>query len=374
MMNEITERERIILDAIFNNIIDPIAICRIVESEDGTHKDVEYVRVNDAYEQINGIRREELIGRRYSAVWANDKEDWGGMMIRVVETGSTEPHPVDNPRKKSGFFEGESSMASGFYQLFTFSPIEGWIVLIFRDMDKWHKIAISLKKKEKLLRQLTSKLILAEEKTRRNIATTLHDGIGYSLVSMLNTLRGLEEKTSEPGDKSSVRETIDEMEKLIQETRSFTFDISPPALYEIGLGAAVETRCEHLKTRHGLNYIFKTEGTEPKLDENTRIFIYQMIHELLVNVVKHAQATSVLVKIRWGKKKIQIVVEDNGIGFAKDAKNKNNGMGIFSIKERLRSYNGHMNIVSEAGKGTTVSMIVPFQIKNDESDDTHILS
>ncbi len=355
-MNE--EEQKLVLDAIYQSIVDPIAICRIVESEDGTHKDLVYVRVNDAYEKINRMKKEELIGRMYSTVWAGDKEDWGGLMIRVAETGSTKIQAVGSPREKSGFFEGESSVAPGFYQLFTFSPIPGWVVLIFRDMEEWHKVALTLKKKERLLRELTSKLVLAEEKTRRQIATTLHDRIGYSMVSMLHSLRKLEE-AREGRRKSDVRNTIEEMEKLIQEVRSFTFDISPPSLYEVGLEAAIEARCDHLKSQQGLSCTFKCEGMEPDLDENTKIILYQMVHELLVNVVKHAKASNALVKVRWGGKKVQIVVEDDGVGFIKNRRPTASGIGLFSIKERLYSFGGNMNIVSSPGGGTTVSLVVP---------------
>lgn len=356
-MNE--DEQKLVLDAIYQSIVDPIAICRIVESEDGTHKDLVYVRVNDAYEKINRMKKEDLIGRMYSTVWAGDKEDWGGLMIRVAETGSTKIQAVGSPREKSGFFEGESSVAPGFYQLFTFSPIPGWVVLIFRDMEEWHKVALTLKKKERLLRELTSKLVLAEEKTRRQIATTLHDRIGYSMVSMLHSLRKLEEAREGRHPKSDVRNAIEEMEKLIQEVRSFTFDISPPSLYEVGLEAAIEARCDHLKSQQGLRCTFKCEGMEPDLDENTKIILYQMVHELLVNVVKHAKATNALVKVRWGGKKVQIVVEDDGVGFIKNKRPPGSGIGLFSIKERLHSFGGNMNIVSDLGGGTTVSLVVP---------------
>ena len=146
MTNE-KEREQI-LDAIYYNIVDPVAICRIIEEEGIPHKDLVYVRVNEAYEKINNMKRENLIGRRYSTVWANDKEDWGGVMIRVAETGSTKIYADDITPEKSGFFEAESSIAPGFYQLFTFSPLPGWVVLIFRDMEEWHKVAITLKKRK----------------------------------------------------------------------------------------------------------------------------------------------------------------------------------------------------------------------------------
>lgn len=354
-----SEEQRLVLDAIYQSIVDPVAICRIVESEDGKHKDLVYVKVNEAYERINGMKREELVGRMYSSIWAGDREDWVGMMIRVAETGSTREQEAGSPRERTGFFEGESSVAPGFYQLFTFSPIPGWVVLIFRDMEEWHKVALTLKKKERLLRNLTSKLVLAEEKTRRQIANTLHDRIGYSMVSMLHTLRGLEERQNDPAGKEEVQRTIDEMEKLIQEVRSFTFDISPPSLYEVGLEAAVEARCDHLKSQQGLNCVFRCEGKEPPLDENTKIILYQMIHELLVNVVKHATAANVFVKIRWGGKKVQIVVEDDGRGFTKNKKRQSSGIGLFSIKERLHSFGGSMNILSEPEHGTTVSIVVP---------------
>ena len=74
---------QLILDAIFQNIADPMAICRVTEREDG-QKDLVYVRVNDAYEKLNNTKRESLIGKLYSSVWKEDTTDWGGVMIRVA--------------------------------------------------------------------------------------------------------------------------------------------------------------------------------------------------------------------------------------------------------------------------------------------------
>lgn len=349
-----------ILEAIFENIVDPLAICRIVDGANGKGKDLVYVRVNDAYEKINRMKREDLIGKLYSSVWKDDLEDWRGVMIRVAETGSTGFGTEYGNDVKSGFFEAESCVAPGFYQLFIFSPIPDWVVLIFRDMSTWHKIALQLKKKERLLRKLTANLTLAEEKTRRAIATKLHDSIGYSMVSMLHSLRGLCETQAEPENKNKVFAAVAEMEKLLQETRSFTFDISPPILYEVGLSAAIEARCEHLQATHGIKCTFKSEGEESDIGEDKKILLYQMVHELLVNVIKHAEASRVLVIIRWGMKNIQIIVEDDGNGFIlANTKKSNSGMGLFSIKERLRSVGGKVKIVSTPQKGTTVSLITP---------------
>lgn len=89
--------------------------------------------------------------------------------------------------------------------------------------------------------------------------------------------------------------------------------------------------------------------------------LFLMVHELLVNVLKHAEASYALVIVRWGVKKMQIVVEDDGKGFlvSKTKKSNSSGMGLFSIRERLRSVGGEMKIVSTPNKGTTISLVAP---------------
>ena len=350
-----------LLKTIFSSISDPVAICRITEKEGGG-KDLVYVMVNDAYEKINNMKRENLIGASYSSVWKDDIEDWAKVMISVAETGVTGYGAEYGGDVKSGFFEAESIVAPGFWQLFIFSPLPGWVALIFRDMAEWRKVAVRLKRKEYDLRRLLAKLTLAEEKVRRDIAARLHDGIGYSMVSVLHTLHALKSAGSGEECQEKIDSAVKEMEKLIAETRAFTFDISPPLLYEIGLSAAIEARCEHLSATFGLKCRFKSEGAEHGLGQDTQIMLYQMTSELLTNIIKHASASNVIVIIRWGMKKVQIFIEDDGKGFNPYAANKTrlkSGTGLFSIRERLYTMGGGMKVLSAPGEGTTVSLIVP---------------
>lgn len=137
---------------------------------------------------------------------------------------------------------------------------------------------------------------------------------------------------------------------------------APPLLYEVGLSAAVEARCEHLSATHELKCIFKLEGAEHGLDQDTQIMLYQMTSELLTNIIRHASASRVIVIIRWGMKKVQIFIEDDGKGFNPYATNKTrlkSGTGLFSIRERLYTMGGGMKVLSAPGEGTTVSLIVP---------------
>lgn len=360
------ELKKVMVETIFLRINDPAAICRIVDKNDGCGKDLVYVKVNDAYEKINNMKRENLIGASYSSVWKDDISDWAKVMISVAETGLTGYGTEYGGDVKSGFFEAESIKAPGFWQLFIFSPIQDWVFLIFRDMAEWRKVALQLQKKEKALRKLLARLTLAEEKVRRDIAARLHDGIGYSMVSMLHSLRVLKELDVDKNSKDRIITAVEEMERLIGETRAFTFDISPPLLYEVGLSAALEARCEHLSVTYEINCRFKSEGAEHGLDQDTQIMLYQMTSELLTNIVKHAAASSIVIIIRWGMKKVQIFVEDNGKGFNPYTEKKSwtkSGTGLFSIKERLYTVGGEMKILSAPGEGTTISLIVPLNLE-----------
>ena len=370
-MNE-DERKRQILDAIFSSIFDPVAIYRIVKGRSDRLVDLEYSRVNDAYLTQNGLKREDVIGRLYTEVWAGEENrGWEDLMLRVAAADCANFNKSTNSYENSGYFEGHSSIIPGYYQMFAFSPIIGYVVSIFRDMSDLHIVTKDLSIKEKQLfesreglRKLTTSLTLAEEKTRRAIATTLHDTLGYSMVSLLHAIKELRYSDLSLSEKEKKLDQItSDMEKLIDDTRTFTFSISPPLLYELGLDAALASRCENMKKSAGVDCIFLTHGNEKNIPEDTKVLLYQMAHELLANVSKHANASKVLVQTRWGTKKVQLLVEDDGIGFTNDTFDQKikefSGMGLFSIRERLKSIGGKFDIVSVPEKGTTVSIVVP---------------
>lgn len=384
-MNE-ENRKQQILDAIFSSIFDPVAVYRVVKGRSERLVDLEYERINDAYLNYYLIRkgftgREDVIGRLYTEVWAGEENSgWEELMLRVASADCANFNESTNRYENSGYYEGQSSFIPGYYQMFAFSPIIGHVVSIFRDMSDLHLATKDLSIKEKQLiesreglRRLTTSLTLAEEKTRRSIATTLHDTLGYSMVSLFHSIKELasSDLSDQEKEKRINKITVD-MEKLIDDTRTFTFSISPPLLYELGLDAALASRCESIRNTTDIDCIFRTHGNERNIPEDTKVLLYQMVHELLVNVTKHANASKVLVQTRWGSKKVQLLVEDDGIGFTNgtfEQKIKEfSGMGLFSIRERLKTMGGKFDIVSVQGKGTTVSILIPIEQSDQQPD------
>ena len=374
-MNNASENEKLadeVQDAIFASIFDQVAIYDVIRDEAGNPVDFRLIRVNDAYVTVNHLVREEIIGRLYTDIWQNEKErGYFNLMVRVAKASVLHVPPRNRPIPNFNFFEGTASSVPGiYYQTFAFMPYPEKLVVIHKDMSDWYYLTLSLQEKESLLlqyredlRRLTARLTLAEEKTRRSIATVLHDRFGYSMVSMLKTLREFYELPQEYGISARVDSVVNDMEKLIKDIRSFTFEVSPTLLYEVGVEAALETLCEDMFSKHNIKYSFTVAGKDFKpLSDDVKILLFHMVRELFVNIIKHSRADVVSVKFRRGLKKYQIIIEDNGVGFpARDNKDFRDlrGMGLFSIRERLNSLGGQISIVSEQDRGTIVSVIVP---------------
>jgi PAS domain S-box-containing protein len=213
---------------------------------------------------------------------------------------------------------------------------------------------------QKQLRSLASELSLAEERLRRRIATNVHDHIGQNLAISKIRLESLRESASSPALAGPLEEICELIAQTIESSRSLTFELSPPVLYEMGFEAAVEWLTRRMRQQHGLSTNFKSDGRPKPLSFNVRILLFQAVRELLVNVAKHAKARNVTVSTRRVGDEVQVTVEDDGIGFDTAKTSSHNyeteGFGLFSIRERLGYLGGHFDIESRPGLGTKVTL------------------
>jgi PAS domain S-box-containing protein len=212
------------------------------------------------------------------------------------------------------------------------------------------------------LRSLASQLSLAEEHLRRRIATELHDHISQNLAISKIKLESLIDP-AKPDLAKSLNEIIDLIAQTIDVTRSLTFEVSPPVLYELGFEAAIGWLAKQTKQRFGLDVEFTDDGKPKPLDTDVRVLLFQAVRELLVNVVKHAKTRKAKISTKRGRGRIQIAVEDDGVGFDVSSINANDytkgGFGLFNIRERLDHIGGSVNIRSRPGHGTRVTLIAP---------------
>jgi PAS domain S-box-containing protein len=217
------------------------------------------------------------------------------------------------------------------------------------------------------LRFLASELSLTEQRERQKIATELHDRIGQSMAVSKIKLEAMRKDAFSTPFVRPLKELIELMDQLIHDTRSLTFDLSPPVLYILGIEAALEWLAEQFQETHAISVEIRSDGKIKKLDDDIAFFIFRSTQELLVNIAKHAKAENVVISLQRYKKEIHVAIEDDGVGFEASTieapLDQADGFGIFSIRERLRYLGGEFYIESKPGRGTRVNMVVPTDVR-----------
>ena len=235
------------------------------------------------------------------------------------------------------------------------------------DITEQKKAEKKIQSYQKQLRSLASDLSLAEEQERRRIATMLHDHIGQILAISKIKLGALLQSAANDGFLEQLEEVREHVEQAIQYTRSLTFELSPPILYDLGLESALEWLTEQIKEQHGISCDFETDNTPKPVRDEIRIVLFSAVRELLMNVAKHALAKTAKVTIRRVNENIVVHVADNGTGFTVSRMNfyldENKGFGLFSIRERLRHLGGQMDVRSAKGRGTRVILTAPLAME-----------
>ncbi len=224
-----------------------------------------------------------------------------------------------------------------------------------------------LKQHREQLRSLAAELSLTEARERRHIATELHDRIGQSLAVVSLRLGALGESVAATAAEGQLAEVRKLVKRTIEDTRSLTFELSPPVLHQLGLEAAVEWLAEEMKEQHGLRVELTSEGVTKPIQADLNDLLFQAVRELLLNVVKHAGAERARVGVHYDGDTLRLTVEDDGAGFdpavLASRPFRNAGFGLFSIRERLTFSGGGFEITSEPGKGTLATLVVPLEAR-----------
>ncbi len=240
------------------------------------------------------------------------------------------------------------------------------VQIIARDITERKKVEAEIWEYQNMLKQLSSDLILAEEAQRRNLAIVLHDHLGQSLamakIKITSVLKELEDV-----DLVKKLEAIQQdISGAVDQTRSLTYELSPPVLHELGFITALEWRLDKFTEETGIKTDYTHNLEEIKLRDEQEIILFRSVDEILKNIIKHAEASSVMVTAEASDYAFVVKIQDNGLGFdtsiLKPQSRKIDSFGLFSIKERTEYLGGIVDIQSEINKGTTVSLTIPVSL------------
>ncbi len=240
-----------------------------------------------------------------------------------------------------------------------------FVVSMVADITQEKEAQAEISAYQERLRALASELSLTEERERRRLAADLHDHIGQILALAQIKLGALRQEAASAESQAFVKEIRDYISQAIHYTRSLTYELGLPILYDLGLEAALEWLAEQMHEQHGLAIRVQRDYQPKPLGEPARVLVFRVVRELLTNVIKHAKANQVDIFIAKEGPYMFIRVMDDGVGFDTTEPGtrtgKSSGYGLFSIRERLSSLGGHLEINSRPGKGTKVSITVPLE-------------
>jgi len=222
------------------------------------------------------------------------------------------------------------------------------------------------------LRELAAHLQSVREEERSEIAREIHDEFGQALTALRMNIMIIEneiKKIDESGEISILQEefadTKEIIDKTIQRTREFASELRPEELDILGLIEAIETYIQKIEDKSKIPCEFNSSIKELEIDKNRSIAVYRVVQEAITNVIRHAKATKVSVKIRKRKKELLIEIMDNGVGITEKKLNSMNSYGIRGMKERAIFLNGSFQINTKKGAGTTINFSLPLEEEND---------
>jgi signal transduction histidine kinase len=230
-----------------------------------------------------------------------------------------------------------------------------------------------LKATSEQLRALSARLQSAREEEGTRIAREIHDELGAALSSLRWDLEDVDETVSEVGDRSQLhdlRKKIGEMMRLIDTTintvRKIAAELRPTILDDLGLAAAIEWQAQQFQARTGI--VCSCDCSLEKVEsEQQSTAVFRIFQEALTNVLRHAQATRVDIKMNEENGDLILSISDNGKGISENEKSKQQSLGILGMRERAHLIGGEIDINGVEGKGTVVIVRVPIS-----GEDTHL--
>jgi signal transduction histidine kinase len=218
-----------------------------------------------------------------------------------------------------------------------------------------------LRESQRELRALTGKLLQAQETERRRIARELHDDMNQRLALLAVELDLLGQTPPESAAQlgGRVHELSAQVKQLSSAVHDLSHNLHPSKLGQLGLVASVRGLCKEQAQVHGLEVEFTHKQMPPSIPDDAALCLYRIAQEALQNVARHSGARHAHVELSGGDGGVCLRIVDDGVGFNLGAADGNGGLGLVSMRERLRLVGGAIVIESRPSTGTRIDVSVP---------------
>jgi signal transduction histidine kinase len=303
--------------------------------------------VNPAAERIEEVTRDGILGKRVSEVFPGVRA-FGLFAVfqRVWQTGKPEYFP--------GNIYRDERRLEGWRENWVFKLPTGEVVAIYNEITE-------RKQAEAALRALARHLNSVREEEHTRIARQVHDELGQALTALRLDLTWVGRKL--PNGHTALRRRMDAAVALTDEMIAVGHDIvgelRPPILDDLGLVPALEWHAQQVAKRSGVRIQVEGAAGERVVADDLAVSAYRIVQEALANVVRHAHAKHVRVRLGEQDGGLTIEIRDDGQGFPEQAASDPRSFGITGMRERAASHGGALVITGSPGAGTTVRVTFP---------------
>lgn len=223
-------------------------------------------------------------------------------------------------------------------------------------------------------KELSRRVLRAEERERELIASELYAGTAQTLAGVLVRLRVLQRNWGDEGSSEQLEFLGMEVRAALEEVRAVARRLRPPELDELGVRAALEAHARSLTDAEGIRVEFTGELPENGLSEDARLALFRVVQEALTNVARHARATRVSVRFQEARDGLVTEVTDNGVGFdPRELGSQDQArLGLLNMIERAGYAQGSIHVDAAPGEGTRVRLVLPWHSGEPETVDDRL--
>lgn len=235
------------------------------------------------------------------------------------------------------------------------------------DITKRKQVEEELRKHQEQLRRLTTHLERIKEEERTHIAREIHDELGQILTALKVDIFMLDQK--EPGLLAEQKQSMLKLlEMAITKVQNISEQLRPEMLDHLGLSDTIEWEVGEFEKRTGITCNLTIYPKNITIDKTLALTVYRILQEALTNVVRHAHATKVNLRLKQNSGKLRLKIMDNGKGITQEQITGPKSFGLLGIRERISLLQGEVTIKGNPGKGTVLEVLIPLDTRRTNDD------
>ena len=338
--------------SLFNNMLNGYAYCQMHYNENNEPIDWTYITVNGAFGKLTGLN--DVMGKKVTDVIPgiyNSSKDLFILYSSVATTGE----PLQ--------FESYVKELDIWFSISVYSAKKGYFVVVFDTITERKNSEKRLKNLTEELRTFTVYLENAREEERKSIAKDIHDELGQNLTVSKMDLAWVIKHLDD--DKNILKEKLEQLQHVMQGTidtsRRLYNNLYPQMMEDIGLIGVIKWHASNYLKPKNIGFEFITSLPEDRVMDEHRIclVLFRIYQECSTNILRYSRASFVVIDFNIHNGHIVLSITDNGVGFDIDKVDTKMHHGLLGMRERAFALNGILNIQSEIGKGTKLTVSIP---------------